>query len=112
MADLCIQIHPHLAPNLDLASLRSACEHLDKTLVYRFAVVEGTDAHVYTNLMFATDDLKELWRLLHERLYQSAEFGLPLRASSMAMCEGQHGWDDYLLLYHFDPKVPRDAFPE
>jgi hypothetical protein len=34
-----------------------------------------------------------------------------MRRSSMAMCEGAHGWGDYLLLHHFDPAVPIDPSP-
>ena len=26
----------------------------------------------------------------------------------MAVCEGQHGWDDYLLLHHYDAELKRD----
>lgn len=112
MADLCIQIHPHRSSGLDLDRVRAACEEMaaDQTLIRRFAVVEGTDAHDYVNLMFASDDLGALWKALQERLYQGEDFGESMRASSMAMCEGEHGWDDYLLLHHFDPAVPRDTF--
>jgi hypothetical protein len=99
---------------LDLPGVRAACESIaaDRVLVRRFQITDGTDQHRYVNLMFATDDLRRLWRLLGQRLYHSAELGGPMRASSMAMCEGQHGWDDYLLLYHFDPAVPRDVFAD
>jgi hypothetical protein len=97
---------------LDLNRVRAACEEMaaDQTLIRRFAVVDGTDEHYYVNLMFASDDLRALWKALRECLYQGEEFGEPMRASSMAMCEGEHGWDDYLLLHHFDPAVPRDTF--
>lgn len=112
MPDLCIQIHPHRSPDLDVAALRADCERIahDKTLVTRFAYTDGTDGHYYINLMFESDRLEALWRQLHEQLYRSETYGAALRGCSMAMCEGEHGWDDYLLLCHFDPKVQCEGF--
>jgi hypothetical protein len=49
--------------------------------------------------------------LLQQRLYRSSEFGGALAESSMAMCEGQRGWEDYLLLHHYDPAVQLDRLP-
>jgi hypothetical protein len=43
--------------------------------------------------------------------YRSSEFGGALAESSMAMCEGQRGWEDYLLLHHYDPAVQLDRLP-
>ena len=114
MKDLCIQIHPHRAPALDVTSVRAACEELatDTTAIEKFDFIDGTDGHYYVNLMFATGDLRKLWSVLQRRLYGSADLGRAMMMSSMAMCEGDHGWDDYLLLHHFNPTVPRDTLPE
>ena len=113
MTDLCIQIQPGRAPGLDVDGLCSLCEALahDTALIRRFAVVRGNPGEDYINLMFASDRPRELWSVLQRQLYGSPAFGGPMQASSMAMCEGERGWDDYLLLQHFNPKVPRDAFP-
>lgn len=108
-------ISSHLrCDDLDVPGVRSVCEDLaaEKILIQRFAFVDGTDGHYYIDLMFETDRPKELWDLLLQRLYQSAEFGGSMRKSSMAMCQGQHGWDDYLLLHHYDSTIQRDTFPE
>jgi hypothetical protein len=118
MADLCIQVHPHRSPDLNLAAVRVICERIagDDTLVQNFAVVDGTDGHDYVNLMFGTDQLEALWNLLQRHLYEHEEVGVAMQMSSMAMCEGTNGWDDYLLLRHFDPKcrvidAPEQAAP-
>jgi len=114
MAELCIQIHPHRAVGFDVTDVRSFCEALAnrEALVRSFAFVDGTDEHYYANLMFETDHLHKLWSLLQRQLYQSHAFGEAMQQCSMAVCEGRHGWDDYLLLRHYDATVQCDRFPE
>jgi hypothetical protein len=110
MIRLSIQIHPHRSPQLDLSSLRAECERLaaDEALVRQFSWSEGFDEHAYLNLTFETDRPGQLWRLLHQQLYQASRFGSFMQVASMAVCEGQHGWDDYLLLHHYDAELKRD----
>ena len=113
MTEFCIQIQPDRCRQLDRAALRAACEAMarDAVLVRRFAFVEAEDGGQYISLMFETDMATTLWSLLGDRLYGCRELGAPLKAGSMAMCQGSSGWDDYRLLYHFDPAVPRVATP-
>ncbi len=108
-----IQIHPHRARSLDLAKLRATCETIarDTAIVSRFSFVEGHDRHAFVNVNFATSDRRTLWQRLQAQLYDGAD-GDALKQSSMVMCEGQHGWDDYLLLHHYDPAVACNALPE
>ena len=49
VTDLCIQIQPHRAPDLDVAAVRNRCEALasKETVIERFAVVEGPDEVAY-----------------------------------------------------------------
>jgi len=114
MTQFCIQIHPHRSPQLDLASLLSECECLatDKALLRRFSWQEGFEDHAYVSLTFDTDHPKPLWKLLNEQLYQASAFGRFMQVSSIATCEGRHGWDDYLLLHHFDAGQKCDELPE
>ena len=109
-----IQIHPHRSPQLDLFNLRSECVRLaaDKALVCRFSWAVGFDEYTYVNLTFETDRPRQLWVLLHEQLYQASSFGSFMQVSSMAMCEGQRGWDDYRLLHHYDTGLKRDEVPD
>jgi hypothetical protein len=46
-----------------------------------------------------------LWDLLRSRFYDDSEFGPHMRKASMALCSSDEGWDDYVILYHFDPLV-------
>lgn len=111
MSTLCIQVQPNRAPEIDIARVRALVEGVaeNKELVSRFAVVEGEDKGPYSNLMFETTELKTLWGLLLDTLYKDKKVGSALSQSSMAMCEGSDGWNDYLLLYHFDPSVKLDT---
>lgn len=117
MSDFCIQIHPDRAIDLDLARVRALCEVLaaDTDLIKRFAFrdrpADGAEQR-HVNLIFDTDRPADLWKLLTERLYESDGLGRRMQMSSMAMCEGEHGWRDYLLLYHYDPRERLNRFDE
>ena len=117
MTDFCIQIHPERSRDLDLARVRAICESLasDTELIRRFAFrdrpAEGDERH-HVNLIFDTDRPVDLWRLLRGWLYESDGLGRPMQMSSLAMCEGEHGWRDYLLLYHYDPRERLNRFDE
>jgi hypothetical protein len=107
MKDLCIQIQPRRATGLVVADVIHRCETLRNQgeEISRFAVTEGDDEGPYVNLMFATDSISSLWELLKRELYADTVFGSHLLTCSMAMSEGNNGWDDYLQLFHFDPLV-------
>jgi len=110
MKHLCIQIQPHRAAGIDTAAIHSLCEKLSDSSaeIERFDVFEGTDKIDYINLMFETRSIDALWSLLQAQLYGDQTLGPSLLKSSMAMCHGDHGWDDYRQLYHFDPAVKLD----
>lgn len=110
MKTLCIQVQPNRAADIDMARVRALGEMVssDKHLVLRFAIVDGEENGAYSDLMFETTEPQKLWRLLQEKLYNDKKIGAALSQSSMAMCEGSDGWNDYLLLYHFDPSEKLD----
>ena len=114
MIQFSIQVHPDRSPQLDLSSLLSECERLatDKALVSQFSWAEGFDEHTYVNITFETDRPRQLWELLHEQVYQGSTLGSFMQIASIAVCEGQHGWDDYLLLHHYDAGLKRDEVPD
>lgn len=107
MTDLCLQIQPGRTHGIDPAEVGRVAESLGAAsgLVSRFAIVSGEG---WTNLMFATQQPAILWGLLWRELFGRAAFAERLRECSMAVCEGSHGWDDYLLLHHFDRALPLD----
>jgi len=108
---LSVQVQPDRARSLDMARVTVLCERLAQTapLVKAHHFDSGSDATDYFNFTFATDHLGDLWHLVQKTLYEDQEIGGAMRDASMAMCEGSRGWDDYLLLYHFDPEEPCDG---
>ena len=55
----------------------------------------------YVNITFQTDDPKKLNKWALEQLGD-------LKKIAIIVCEGDFGWDDYLLLHHFDPEEKLD----
>jgi len=109
MKALSIQIQPHRAPGLDIEGVRALMTRVASTpLVERSHFEDGHDAVRYFNFTFGTRDLKALWDALRDQVYGDPTFGESVARSSIATCEGSQGWDDYLLLHHFDPGVPCD----
>jgi hypothetical protein len=41
-------------------------------------------------------------------LYREGDVAAHMRQASMALCSSEEGWNDYLLLHHFDPLVAID----
>jgi hypothetical protein len=113
-AELHIQVHPDLVPELDLLMLREQVEAIGNTepSVLRFKIDEGEDEGRYLNLAFKTSDRAALWRAVEARLYEHPQLGPSLRLSSMTLCTGDEGWDDYLVLWHFNPEFELDAIDE
>lgn len=81
---------------------------LNKNLVTRYWLVEGGDEDLYVNLMFETTELEEFWRKIIDTMYCDKQIGAALSKSTIAICEGGDGWNDYLLLHHFDPSESVD----
>ena len=99
MRRLHIQIQPVRSPGWDvnvavtrLRALRGA------------SVVRGEDDGPSINVDCQPADVRALWAEVREQLRADAG----LAASAIVCCEGEHGWDDYLLLHHFDPSEPLD----
>lgn len=107
MTDLCIQIQPGRVEPFDLKAVCECAETLaaEWPLITRFVAVSGDG---YCNLMFETADPAALWAALSKALYDDPPYGLLLRRCTMVVCQGANGWDDYLLLQHFDEMQPLD----
>jgi hypothetical protein len=84
----------------ELLQLRDLVEHHEFN--------HGNDQGPYFNFTFGTKRAGELWREIQGRLYGGGELADHMRRASMAMCSSEEGWDDYLLLFHYDPKVELD----
>jgi hypothetical protein len=107
---ICIQVHLGRAPALDVARLAEVCEGVARRTsgIRGINISEGEEDGAFVNILFAAMDPLASWPALKEALLESAEFGEALKVSCMCVCTGDDGWDDYLLLYHFDPTIPLD----
>jgi hypothetical protein len=100
MTAIHLQIQPDRSPAMDAPAVVARLSSLDTSA----RVTDGVDNGRYINIDFTPVDALALWREI--RVSLSAEPALA-RAAIVA-CEGQHGWDDYLLLHHYDRTLTLD----
>ena len=110
MRSLSIQIQPSLSAGMDMSEVLAAFQAIADTsaFVKHHAFDNGDGQGPYFNFTFGTTDAKRFWQIVRERFYISGEIANHMRQSSMAMCSSEAGWDDYLLLHHYDPAVDLD----
>lgn len=59
------------------------------------SVTSGDDSGAYYNLTIESENVGLLWRLIRDQVVAS-------QIRMIVTCEGEDGWNDYLLLHHFD----------
>ena len=114
MRSLSIQVQPARSPGIDMPAIQAmfAAIATEKGLVEHHAFNHGVDDGPYFNFTFGTLDARTLWQRIRRDLYEDPGAGPHMRRASMAVCSEETGWDDYDLLYHFDPAVPVDTDPD
>ena len=100
MKQLCIQLQPELSPGLDVVESLARLSHL----VASAQITKYDDDGEYFHVDYKTNDLSGLWMLIREELRNVTG----LAEAAIIVCEGEHGWDDYLLLHNIDPNAPLD----
>ena len=95
-----IQLQPALLTQLDvsIASQRLS----DCVPSFSVTACEG-DGFINFNAECA--DIEATWMLIKETLGAVPD----LATATIVVCEGDNGWDDYLLLHHFDPREDVDT---
>lgn len=108
-----IQVQPGLVESLDVVGLRRAFQDLaaDNPIVSGHRFRNGKDNGDYYNFDFDTPRPAELWDQIRSRVFSNAEFTDTFQRASMAICTGNHGWDDYLLIHHWDASEDLDEVP-
>lgn len=107
MTEFCIQLQPERAPEVDFEAIKQwAGSFADSSsFVTDFWIDAGDD---YINLRFSTDMPKLFWHAFAAEFLDCNTEGQLNRSCCIAYCQGRRGWDDYLLLHHFDPTEPLD----
>ena len=110
MRHLNIQLQPDRAARLDLSRAKGIIEALarDHAIVAGFDTKAGEDGGHYLNFTFLAKDPAALWQRIRASVLAEAVVGHEIATASIIVCEGEHGWDDYLLLHHYDPELPTD----
>jgi hypothetical protein len=96
-----IQLQPALSPSLDCRATIQSLTSLSKDSWFN----GGNDDGPYVNVFLRTDDLAKLWNQIQTVLLADVE----VAKCAIVTCEGRQGWDDYLLLHHFDGSQPLDT---
>lgn len=100
MAEFNIQIQPGRLASFEESSVERLCSaQAFAGLVQDVSRNEGDDQGRYINVFFTTTDSKRFWPVLLEQLIQ-----VGLQGVCIVTCTGRDGWNDYLLLHHFDPQ--------
>jgi hypothetical protein len=95
-----IQLQPARSPGLDVAAaVVQLCG-----LASSSSVSAGEDEGPYINVGFEAADPAGLWAAIREQFRADHA----LAGAAIVVCQGDYGWDDYLLLHHFDPAEPLD----
>ena len=104
MKSLVAQIQPARALHLDV----EATVGLLTANGEEVTVNHGSDSGPFVNITFKTVNLSDLWPRLEQLIRSTPQ----LSTAAIVTCEGEQGWDDYLLLHHFDSEEPLDHTPE
>jgi len=98
-ASLHVQIQPSRSPDLDIEEVVNRLLALAPATVSR-----GDDAGRYVNVDFNPAEARGLWSAVEGQILTDQG----LAGFSIVCCTGENGWDDYLLLHHYDPSEPLD----
>ncbi len=71
---------------------------------------EGDDNGRYMNYTFGTNDAQSLWNIIRNQVFGNTVTGINMLDCSIVVCSSEEGWDDYILLHHFDPTEPTEDF--
>jgi hypothetical protein len=111
MSALSILVRLDRAREVDTAAAKRRLSAVGQPeqVVTKVNVVEGEEDGGYINVTYSSDDLQALWSLVRSELAGNGTHVPSLMGCTIVVCTGQFGWDDYLLLHHFDPSQPLDA---
>ena len=115
MPTLSVQFQPERAkrPNVKLVQQLMCSTAIREDGIRGFDFHRGHDRGLYINFNYqgSRDTLARLWKYLKTKVLLDRRAGAQLRQATIITCEGSRGWENYRLLYHFNPKTALDSFP-
>ena len=109
MPALNVQVHPERMPSLDLDAVLEIFSNAAQMADAELTVSEGGDDGPYINYDFLTRDLVRLWEVLQSQVFSDDTLGPQLALAAIATCQGSKGWENYLLLHHYDRSLKLDT---
>ena len=108
MHTLCCQIQIDRLATLTEDRIHDLCRNLCDRIPHA-THESGEDDGRYINLFVDSDDAFEVWRAIQASFLSDEITGNDIRAATIVTITGPNGWDDYLLLHHFDPTESLDT---
>ena len=102
MKYLCIQLQPGLNASVD----KDAAISILTKEGFCLEVNQGDDHGPYIDILINSNNLEGDWQKVKKALIEKK----PYAEASIVTCEGNDGWDDYLLLHHFNDETELDTF--
>lgn len=106
--NLSIQIQPDrvLAPNKEQIVQEFVGFLNDISPLKHCHVSRGNENGPYINIDLKSENVQLLW----EKIQIELSLNTNVASAIVVVCEGKKGWDDYLLLYHYDASEHVDSF--
>ena len=110
MRTLSVQFQPSRAVKLRRNTISDLMLRIAlDTNVRSFSMKRSRARDAYFNFLFESPTVARTWRAVHLRALGHRTYGRALRRSTIVVCQGSRGWDNYRLLHHFDPKKALDS---
>jgi hypothetical protein len=109
MTIICCQIQIARLSFMTEKDITDICAKLKDSWPESISYETGEDDGRYVNLILTTPDRTETWNRIRSKLIDSKLPGGELRDAMIVTMTGQEGWDDYLLLHHYDSAEPLDS---
>jgi len=104
---LIMQIHLPLVTNPDSVR-RDSLDRICRLVACEgFSIKQYPSDGGYFDVRFVLNDIPSGWSTF-KSAFLEGDIGEEIRKSAIVLSEGDRGWDDYLLLYHYDPAEFRE----
>jgi hypothetical protein len=106
---ICFHVQPKRVSGIDAGSISRLMHRLALSPQVREFTIQRGPQDSWVNFLFSSSAAGRAWRMLHLRALRHPRWGARLRRSAIVTCEGSRGWDNYLLLHHFDTQQSLDT---
>lgn len=104
MKCISVQLQPDRNPSHEVSELID----LVRSIGLYPEIDKSESSEKYINLNFFTEDFKGFWHDIESKVLAHKFLGSWVKDVSIIVCEGDQGWDNYLVLSHYDDHVNLD----